>query len=340
MGYMSEGTYLSTGQITCHDASGNTIPCDGSGQDAESKKGISWPDPRFRIHDQTVTDLLTGLTWTRRANMTGFPMQWQESIDFIQSMNEEKMLGYSDWRVPNRRELRSLISYQTRRPALPEKHPFLDVFQGWYWTSTSAAIDPAFAWYIHLEGARMFYGKKDQFFLAWPVRGIGSNILPATGQTGCFDSDGRSVPCSGSGQDGEFRTGLKWPKPRFEIMQDRAIDRLTNLCWSINADMAEGPVTWQEALDKVVEMNLRSKTGPGWRLPNINELESLVDCSTSGPALPSGHPFTGIKDGYWSSTTSMYEPDWAWALYLDKGAIGVGQKKGPYFHVWPVCALS
>jgi hypothetical protein len=40
-----------------------------------------------------------------------------------------------------------------------------------------------------------------------------------------------------------------------------------------------------------------------------------------------------IQDGYWSSTTSTYEPDWAWALYLDKGAIGVGQKRGKHFHV-------
>jgi len=73
-----------------------------------------------------------------------------------------------------------------------------------------------------------------------------------------------------------------------------------------------------------------------WRLPNINELESLVDCSTHSPALPNGHLFRDIREGYWSSTTSMFEPDWAWALYLSKGAVGVGQKKGPYFSVWPV----
>jgi hypothetical protein len=64
--------------------------------------------------------------------------------------------------------------------------------------------------------------------------------------------------------------------------------------------------------------------GTRWRLPNINELESLVDCGRHNPALPSGHPFTDVREGYWSSTTSRFEPDWAWALYLKKGAIGVG----------------
>jgi hypothetical protein len=33
----------------------------------------------------------------------------------------------------------------------------------------------------------------------------------------------------------------------------------------------------------------------------------------------------------------MFEPDWAWALYLTKGAVGVGQKKGAHFSVWAVC---
>lgn len=43
-----------------------------------------------------------------------------------------------------------------------------------------------------------------------------------------------------------------------------------------------------------------------------------------------------LADVYWSSTTSLYEPDWAWALYLDKGAVGVGQKTQAIFHVWIV----
>jgi hypothetical protein len=76
--------------------------------------------------------------------------------------------------------------------------------------------------------------------------------------------------------------------------------------------------------------------GCKWRLPNINELESLVDASAHTPALPLDHPFTGLNDGYWSSTTSFFEPDWAYVLYLNKGAVGVGFKPGAEFYVWPV----
>ncbi len=61
-----------------------------------------------------------------------------------------------------------------------------------------------------------------------------------------------------------------------------------------------------------------------------------MDCSQSSPALSEEMPVNEIQASYWSSTTSMFEPDWAWALYLEKGATGVGQKSGLHFHVWPV----
>jgi len=332
--------YLQTGQITCHDTAGNTIRCLGSGQDGEFRKGVPWPVPRFAPAGDTALDLLTGLVWTVDANPAEFPVTWQEAFDLIREMNLRKASGFTDWRLPNRTELRSLMSHQTRMPALPEGHPFRNVFSGWYWTSTTAAINPAYAWYIHLEGARMFYGAKTQFFLLWPVRGSGNGVLAATGQKQCYAAAGDVIPCAGSGQDHEFRFGQPWPKPRFEISGDAVIDRLTGLLWHRIADVTGQPVTWSEALYAVERMNRDAGERLQWRLPNINELETLVDCSMHSPALPEDHPFTRVREGYWSSTTSMFEPDWAWALYLTKGAVGVGQKRGAYFFAWAVSDLS
>jgi hypothetical protein len=100
------------------------------------------------------------------------------------------------------------------------------------------------------------------------------------------------------------------------------------------ADLTHEPVSWSEALAAVTALNRRQSQDWFWRLPDINELESLVDCSAHSPALPAGHPFSDVRNIYWSSTTSLYEPDWAWALYLDKGAVGVGQKRQARFYVW------
>lgn len=117
------------------------------------------------------------------------------------------------------------------------------------------------------------------------------------------------------------------------------VDRLTNLCWHSSANLTGRTSTWEEALKAVADLNRQRGGTCAWRLPNINELESLVDCSTHSPALPHGHPFKNAREVYWSSTTSMFEPDWAWALYLTKGAVGVGHKSIAHFSVWAVCEL-
>jgi hypothetical protein len=328
---------LQTGQISCHDSAGGLIDCIGTGQDAEFRHGLPWPAPRFIAHDQVVADQLTGLLWTRKANFADFPLSWNEALAFVRAMNRETVLGFDDWRLPNRNELHSLVSYQTRKPALPHPHPFTEVFLGWYWSSTTVAGRPAHAWYLHLEGARLFFGGKDQSFLVWPVRGRGNRVLAATGQTCCYDEQGARLPCAASGQDGEYRYGRPWPSPRFQRQGDAVIDRLTGLCWHGLADLTHGPVPWQDALDAITALN--QGVNVHWRLPNINELASLVDASRCDPALPASAPFTAVRSDYWSATTSLFEPDWAWALYLQQGALGIGQKSGSHFHVWPVrCA--
>lgn len=331
--------YLWTGQQECYDTDGSVIPCLNSGQDAEFQTGIQWPSQRFSVCGNLVVDNLTGLKWLKNANHSEFPLNWQEALDFIAGMNQDKEEGCIDWRLPNRRELRSLLAFNTRKPALPKNHPFENVFLNWYWTSTTAAINPVYAWYIHMEGARMFYGRKDQYYLFWPVCGKGSDIIPSTGQKNCYDAAGKEIPRNETGQDGELQLGFAWPEPRFVVEQSIVKDRLTSLIWLKNADFSLKKMNWGEAIDltKNLAQNLPEKD-MNWRLPSINELESLVDCSQHSPALPFDHPFENVRDVYWSSTTSFFEPEWAWALYLNKGATGVGFKKQRDFYLWPVAS--
>ena len=121
------------------------------------------------------------------------------------------------------------------------------------------------------------------------------------------------------------------------VKGDTVHDRLTDLFWCRQADVTGEPVNWQQALASVRQWtSQRTEDTLRWRLPTINELASLVDCDCHSPALPPGHPFTGVRVSYWTSTTSCFETDWAWVLYLDKGACGVGHKHLPSFYVWPV----
>jgi hypothetical protein len=65
-----------------------------------------------------------------------------------------------------------------------------------------------------------------------------------------------------------------------------------------------------------------------WRLPNVKELASLIDYGTFNPALPAGHSFSGVQlTRYWSSTTVVGLPDWAWVVWM--GCAAGGDFPGP-----------
>ena len=78
-------------------------------------------------------------------------------------------------------------------------------------------------------------------------------------------------------------------------------------------------------------------TAGEWRLPNFNELRSLVDSGESNPALPDGHPFMDVQSyDYWSSTTDSAR-DEVWCVIMSSGEPSDENEKGnslPY--VWPV----
>lgn len=299
---------LNTGQTECFDRQGAPLPCRGSGQDAAFTPGIPWPQPRFRVQGETVLDLLTGLVWTRSANPHGFPLSHAEAQAFIAALNASAHLGFSDWRLPGRRELLSLISFAQANPALPAAHPFRQVTPNWCWTSTPAAISPGSFWYLHLAGGRLFFGHPDEYHLVWPLRSS-SPVLPPPP-----------------------------PAPRFLPWHGDAVqDQLTGLLWSLSADLGPGPVPWPRALAIPHAANHRLLAGrTDWRLPTILELESLVDTTAHTPALPPGHPFASPGDTYWSSTNSAFDPAWSMCLYLHKGAIGVAHKPTAACLAWIV----
>jgi len=75
--------------------------------------------------DGTITDTATGLMWSKVDSGEG--MDWEEALAWIQQKNEEDYLGYNDWRLPNAKELQSIVDY-TKSPQ----------------RTHTAAIDPVF----------------------------------------------------------------------------------------------------------------------------------------------------------------------------------------------------
>jgi hypothetical protein len=302
---------LETDQIECYAQEGQAIPCQSSGQDASFEK-IHLPSrgQRFRLSSHAVADELTGAVWNRDANPAEYPLTWNEAMAFIADMRANQAHGHNNWQLPSRDLLFSLISHQNVNPALPGDHPFDNVFPGYYWSADSCRRLPDQAWYVHLGGGRVHRGMKHGSYMVWPIS---------------LDNQ-KSVDPGTSG------------KARFTIVDNALVhDAHTGLIWSKDADLTGHPLTWQEALSMVHTLNRKQFGGcRDWRLPNIRELESLVDLGAHSPALTTGHPFVNVQDAYWSSTTSVYEPRYAWTLYSRDGIVGVGFKPGDEFFLWPV----
>lgn len=294
---------------------------------------------RFLEKNEVVSDTQTGLMWTKNASLSDFPVTFNEALSFIKELNHSKLFGYSDWKLPNRKELFSLMSHEAVNPSLTFSHPFINVFTGYYWTSTSCARLPNQAWYIHLGGARVFKGMKYNSYMVWPVRiadNPGTQIFK-TGQQYCYYDNGDIINCNNTGQDGEFQSGMLLKKPRFIEDEHFVYDNATDLQWLKNANIKNDMLDWESAFDVVAKMNSEFIYGYNdWRIPGIVELESLTDMGRHSPALPVDNLFANVKEFYWSSTTSMYDTNYAWALYTKDGAVGVGFKPLSEFYLWPV----
>jgi hypothetical protein len=174
-----------TGQTQCFDSSGISIPCSGTDQDGELQEGVASPSPRFTKNvnaaddtgavggtagngicdgtetcNGTITDNLTGLIWLQNANCANAGRDWATALSDVASLNMNGTMNSNncsdtskagshqiDWRLPNVRELHSLVDYGRFSPSLPASHPFTN-FQVNYWSSTTFAFNPEGAWVV------------------------------------------------------------------------------------------------------------------------------------------------------------------------------------------------
>ncbi|MBF0537156.1 MAG: DUF1566 domain-containing protein [Nitrospirae bacterium] len=319
-----------TGQTTSYAA----------GDDGALRAGVAWPNPRFTDNgDQTLTDNLTGLMWIKNANLPGTTKTWQQALDYVASMNTGAIgtCGYTDWRLPNIIEMESLVNVgQADQTTWLGSQGFTNVQSSYYWSSTTYTNStPSNVWVIHMyDGQVNLYAKSGNSYV-WPVSSgqSGTSAIWQTGQTTTY----------ATGDDGALQKGVAWPNPRFTDNGNQTVtDNLTGLIWTKDANLPGTYKAWQQALDYVASMN----TGAGmygytnWRLPNREELFSLIDRGRVSPSLPSGHPFSNIQSScwwYWSSSTYANDTSNAWVTLMDDGKVYAdGKSKNTYYCVWPV----
>jgi hypothetical protein len=180
--------------------------------------------------------------------------------------------------------------------------------------------------------------------------------VAVTGQTQCWDTHIAQIDCSGTGQDGDIQAGVPFPTPRFVDHRNGTVtDRLTGLIWLKNAHCF-GDVPWADALTDANTLAHGScgltdhSKSRDWRLPNIKELQSLIDFEFATPALSNargtaqwaeGDAFSNVQEAcYWSSTTALpltsaFEFGFAKCVFLIDGTTTATTKNGT-LPIWPV----
>jgi len=149
-----------TGQRKCYDMGGNEICCPTRGnplygQDAQYQ-GVS---PALQDNgDQTVTDQNTGLTWLK--SEADVQHTWENAISYC---NELDFAGESDWRLPGKIELESIVNYSSSYPAADQVFSCESSF---YWSATSHKPNPPYAWGVFCaDGADHWLHKSNQYYI-------------------------------------------------------------------------------------------------------------------------------------------------------------------------------
>ena len=303
-----------TGQTRCYDEAGNEIDRPQPGEDLYGQNGCFIVSPLSytklgnngeKLSDNAtwgdgyrmVLDRNTGLIWEVKSpnpddvNYRDDKYSWQDAQDvYISKLNAQSYGGHSDWRLPNKDELRSIIDYSRSNPAIDEWY-FPNCQNAFYWCLITYEMQPYFAWGIFFSlGSGIAYGKSNPHH----VRAVRGGYDRAFGQP-----DQWRFRDNGDGTTTDLTTGLMWQKGENERMD------------------------WFEAI-KYCE-NLRLAGYSDWRLPNIKELNTILNLNYDDGWWyhKDAFPAEGLEPPllhYFSSTT--YETTYAWVTNFCYGYDG------------------
>jgi hypothetical protein len=94
--------------------------------------GPSWGGNQFVDHGEVVEDQATDLIWQKSDD--GQTRNWAEALAYCQNL---QLAGYQDWRLPNAKELQSIVDYSRPEPALDRRYMQISDPKAWFWSSTT-----------------------------------------------------------------------------------------------------------------------------------------------------------------------------------------------------------
>jgi hypothetical protein len=324
-----------TGQTSCYSNNGiMTYPKDGNtyyGQDAQYESNpMAYKDNG----DGTVTDLVTGLMWSKAVDTTKTSLIQAHKIAGKMTLGE-----YSDWRVPNIKELYSLMNFsgntgfngrnlKSQAPSNAIPYINTDYFDFRYGNTAVGERYIDAQWlsstkYVHttMNGAQTLFGVN---FADGRIKGYGYSSNRGGRPEKKFYA--------------RYVRGKAYGNNDFKDNNDGTItDTATGLMW-MKKDNGKG-IDWKNALNYAETFEHAGYDD--WRLPNAKELQYIVDYTrspdtTNSAAINSVFDVTSIKNEkgqkdypyFWTSTTHLDGPNPGnHAAYISFGR-GMGKMRG------------
>jgi hypothetical protein len=273
-----------TGQTTCYNnrRTISIISCPNPGNSLAQDGSYTINPPSYSTSGNgTVSDNNTHLTWQQEDDNAG--KTWHEAYDYCENLS---LGGFTDWRLPTKKELVSIIKYEQINPAIDSgAFPGTDSYL--YWTSSTPQDYQGGTWVVYFTVGEIMNGyKSDSGIFTRCVRGE-----PLTFHDYADNGDGTVT---------DDDTGLIWQQGEAGLMD------------------------WGTALKYCEGLSLGGYTD--WRLPNVKELESLTTDIKYGLAIDMRFFPGASASNYWSSTSFIYDYYSAWPVNFVDGTSHYSRK--------------
>jgi len=311
------GPVPDTGQTSCYDGDGNVITCPQPGQpfygqDAQygtntqsyTKLDASANDlPDSAPSWAMVRDNLTDLIWECKTDDNSIhdkdnTYYSPDAQLLINQLNRAVFGGFNDWRLPDVKELSCLVNMSRMSPAVnPDYFPNLILY---YWSGNPTPVvsgNKYCNYYVQVQNGYVYnYYHAGSPGGVMGVRGDSSGVA-----SNFIDNKNGSVS--------DTTTGLMWQQ-----------------------GSSPQTMNWQQALAYCENLELAGYTD--WRLPNVHELQSIVDYTRYNPSINTSYFPSTTPTFYYTSTTRNDSPDYAWTVMFDYGYVNLyfgSDKLTPYY---------
>ena len=115
--------------------------------------------------DSTITDSRTSLVWQKQDDAT--VRTWEDAITYCEGLT---LGGQSDWRLPNIKELKTIVDNTKAIPAINSTY-FPNTQSSLYWSSSTYSVNTGYAWRVNFRDGDVYYNSKTGTYYVRCVRG-------------------------------------------------------------------------------------------------------------------------------------------------------------------------